>query len=1219
MLENERLISKMTLEQKLNLVTSSKLFRSSPVGKYEFPVVRFRKRPFQGSRDAVLTQFPSDRTLASSWNLNLVRKVFCAAGEEARYFNAFDGYYSFNDPKKQGVSASHHLTATYLAAKHAGLSGNQPTAHQLTGASFTEKVLRRNFTDTLLEEGEPDVLVAETAEEAEFYLKNENYHGLVYGIATLPEEVARFFFVGCTFVFLREDISKDIVSYFDSRTKEYKETFDKYNEKKVKLKDLDRLSCELKIFDEGLIDRACDRFISYLKKQKEKEVKGGADQQEENAKKKRECYARHLPLAREAARESVVLLKNDGVLPFRSGANVALIGEYASNFDFQRETFACSPTQTRTPLDVVRDFEDMNVLGYADGYRKGEGANEELITNAARLASSADCSLVFLTANPADNTIPENQQLLIKALLSWKLKIVAVVAAERCPDMGFAKGCNAILFTGRGGQEAASAVFDLVTGADSPSGKLTEEVTGSVSYPLGYGLSYTNFEYKDLKIDENGASCLVENKGEYDGYATVQLYVQMEGSQYVEKTLKGFAKEFVKKGDSVRITIPFTENTFRYFDEERSKYRVKGGEYKVYLSENRTSDKLTGTVKVASNEGNVFKNTVTASSAKGDKVAFSGKKATGEKQGMPFRLKIYLLASLFVIFTAAMLLVMLAPFIPIDKDAVFYAATASALLVVDALTIFFIVFFLLKHRAKAKEGQRDELLDMVDNVEDFVEIAKLTYRDPVKEKKEAEKKAKAEEIRQAKEEAEKAAKEKEEKEKVEKSKAEKEKKVQEGEGAVKKEPSLDSPEDYPFADSFEAVCTSFRKYLLNSGINIENSSARSFLAAMAATRFVLVSSKNNELLPEFEKAVNGYFNGSGICRAESNWNTVEDLLWREENGKSDYSDFTNAVIDASKRRNKNAVAIIDNVDCANLSDWFSDFIEFALAPSEKRSIGLHADTKLTLPQNLCYLLFLREDGLRTELSEKAANASVRIEVSIRRAEATAGESDAKKSGSISYPNFNVLVREARDEYFLSEKNWSKIDQLFELVNAAERMSFGNKNTLQAERFTSVVMSCGGEESEALESLLLCKVVPYLKTGKLYAREDGIGLLSDYFQKVFSDLDLSRVKRALSDRSEKPKTQAQNPVHTTDPVHEPEKPVQEPEKPVHTSENVHANAESAPAGANAESKSETGEKREAPKPESSDAPTGFVFGGAADVKAANGGAEETGSAGEDTNE
>ena len=106
MLDNERLIYKMLLEQKLKLVTSATLYKSSPVGAYEFPVVRFGEKPFRG-KDFALTQFPSDCTLLSSWNTELIEKVFSYAGEEARSRDVYDGYHSSDDTKTYNLSTSH--------------------------------------------------------------------------------------------------------------------------------------------------------------------------------------------------------------------------------------------------------------------------------------------------------------------------------------------------------------------------------------------------------------------------------------------------------------------------------------------------------------------------------------------------------------------------------------------------------------------------------------------------------------------------------------------------------------------------------------------------------------------------------------------------------------------------------------------------------------------------------------------------------------------------------------------------------------------------------------------------------------------------------------------------------------------------------------------------------------------------------------------------------
>ena len=1119
MLDNERLIAKMVLEQKLRLITSADFYKSSPVGNYEFPVVEFGEKPLRGKEGVSTTQFPSDRTLAASWNTALTEKVFACIGEEARAHSVYEGYLSANNPVNSDISSSHFLNAQYLAAKHRGVANKQPTAHRCVPAAMQEGQLRRNAADILLEDGAPDVLIAECVEDAQYYLKNQNFNGLVYGVASNPEEVARYFFEGCSFVYLREDFLQDLIAFIDVRTKNYRVAYGEYKENRLSLKELDRRARAQEIFDENLIDTACDRIINYLKKRKKAEAETSKDAA---------VVSERINLARKAARESIVLLKNtSNFLPLQQRAKVALIGEYAENFDFQRETFACSPTKERLPIEVAKEYDELDIVGYAAGYRKDKGIDEGLLSNAAKLSAGADCAVVFLSANPGEDVLPENQLMLVKALLGWRIKVVAVISADRCIDMSFAKDCQAILYTGRGGQEVSGAVFDLLTGTYSPSGKLTEKSGGVGGYPFGYGLTYTAFAYSDLEIDEGGVSVIVENKGKVDAYAIVQLYLQKEGSMFAEKTLRGFAKEFIKKGDAVRVRIPFTENTFRYYDEQKKKYRTQGGVYSLFVSECVTADKLTGTVSLAADDGRVFTNTILETAADGKKIAFSETRGLKERKGMSFGWKLFIVLSLLVYYNAMAVMLLFAPFVPITRTGFFYLLIGVLTAVVNIVLLVVLIVICVKRR-KQYHSTNEVLGDMIDKVDEFIEIAKLTYPDPIKERAKAEKAQKLEEERKAREEALARAKEKAEAEKKEQAKAE-EKKPTDTKKA-KRAPSIDKPSDYPEAHSFEEVYLSFRNYLMERGINIGAASARRLIAAGASARLVLITSKNGELLPDFLQAVNGYFGGSGVTEAQDNWNTTEDLLWSEVSGRRTVSPFLSAINDTLKRHNKNAVALISNVDSANLPDWFAEMIEFASSPSEDHYIYIN-DARKLIPQNLCCLLFSKETGFETEFQRDALNASLQIDISIRRAESVAENPQAV--GSISYPNMQALVREAREKYFISERNWAKMDSIFEFLRSHGKLSFGNKNTIMAEKFTSALMACGAEESEALTSLLRFKIVPLLKTTQEYHQENGVNLIFDFIQKSFPDEDLSKVQKLLSERPKKVEQKTSSAFFTPD--------------------------------------------------------------------------------------
>ena len=194
------------------------------------------------------------------------------------------------------------------------------------------------------------------------------------------------------------------------------------------------------------------------------------------------------------------------------------------------------------------------------------------------------------------------------ALFRKGVKVIAVVSAEKAVDLSFADRCEAVLFHYNAGQGCAQAVFDILTGEISPSGKLidtfykdgsavTEEegipsyCTASASnvlYPFGYGLSFTEFEYKNLKITEKGASCTVTNKGRYDGYATLLMFVHRPGAHtaFANRILRGFKKVFVRKGEAVKLEIPFDDDTFKVYDRENDRQFVQGGKYEISLCEN---------------------------------------------------------------------------------------------------------------------------------------------------------------------------------------------------------------------------------------------------------------------------------------------------------------------------------------------------------------------------------------------------------------------------------------------------------------------------------------------------------------------------------------------------------------------------------------------------------------------------------------------------------
>ena len=216
-----------------------------------------------------------------------------------------------------------------------------------------------------------------------------------------------------------------------------------------------------------------------------------------------------------------------------------------------------------------------------------------------------------------------------------------------------------MLLTYRAGQEGSRAVLDILKGIATPSGRLTEAL--SPRYPFGYGLTYTQFEYSNLRINERGVSCTVKNVGSFGGFAVPQFFLQKPLSDgfFKQKLLRGFQKVYVNKGDAVRVEFPFDTDTFKVFDEKSGLYRIEGGEYTVSVGENFDDIRLAGTVTLSEfvfNDG--FENEIVETVSGGTDIKFDVNQEPPEvrkaKKKLPFGLKLFVALLLFAYYEGVM-------------------------------------------------------------------------------------------------------------------------------------------------------------------------------------------------------------------------------------------------------------------------------------------------------------------------------------------------------------------------------------------------------------------------------------------------------------------------------------------------------------------------------------------------------------------------------------
>ena len=357
----------------------------------------------------------------------------------------------------------------------------------------------------------------------------------------------------------------------------------------------------------------------------------------------------HAELAAEVAADSAVLMKNDGTLPLDSTKPLCVIGEL-----FEKMRYQGSGSSMISPTKVVshKDAFDARGIkyGYARGYSAGvDPAEGKPIAEAVAIAERYDTVLLYLGltdlaesegGDRAHMRLPDDQLELVNALIKTGKKIAVVLSGGSPEELPFADGVNAILNLYLPGQCGGEAGARLLFGEANPSGKLAETwykhyadvpygeeyskkanefykesvfvgyryaKTAKVSpaFQFGFGLSYTDFEYKNLAVTkENGvvtATLTVRNTGNRDGAEVVQLYVKNNEDSAVfkpESELRAFAKVYLKAGEEAVVTLSFALSELSFWNIKTASWTLENGKYTIEVGASSEDIRLTAPLTV---------------------------------------------------------------------------------------------------------------------------------------------------------------------------------------------------------------------------------------------------------------------------------------------------------------------------------------------------------------------------------------------------------------------------------------------------------------------------------------------------------------------------------------------------------------------------------------------------------------------------------------------
>ncbi len=658
------ILAQLTLEEKAALCTGASMWTTVPIERLGIPAIKMTDGPHGvrcvpdvtavSATSLPATCFPTASCLAATWNPDLLRQVGEALGREARALgvNVLLGpgvnmkrsplcgrnfeYYS-EDPFLAGELAAAFVAGVQsqgvgTSVKHFA-ANNQETERLRIDAVVDERTLREIYLpafETAVKKGRPWTVMCAYNKLNGAYCSEHR----VLLTDILKREWGFDGFVVSDWGAVHDRV-KSLQGGLDL------EMPGPQPRRTQAVIDAVRAG----VLDEAVLDEAARRILDVVFRAAQTPLGGEFD------------VDGHHALARVAAGEGIVLLKNNGILPLRAPRRIAVIGRSAKEPHFQGGGSShVNPTRVDIPFDEVQKLAGDAQLTYAEGYPAGLAFDQALIDEAAAAARAADVALLFI-ALPAfiesegydrtDLDLTPQQVALIQAVCAAQPNTVVILNNGSALTMSeWLDGPAAVLEAWMMGQAGGGAIADVLFGKVNPSGKLAETFplkladtpahlnfpggAGQVRYgegvfigyryydakempvlfPFGYGLSYTSFEYSNPRLsaaafdDMEGVTVAVDvtNTGALAGKEVVQVYVHDRQSKLARppKELKGFAKVELQPGETKTVTIPLDFRAFAYYHPSYGQWVTEDGEFDILIGASAADIRCTLTATLRS-------------------------------------------------------------------------------------------------------------------------------------------------------------------------------------------------------------------------------------------------------------------------------------------------------------------------------------------------------------------------------------------------------------------------------------------------------------------------------------------------------------------------------------------------------------------------------------------------------------------------------------------
>ncbi|MBN1215661.1 MAG: glycoside hydrolase family 3 C-terminal domain-containing protein [Candidatus Lokiarchaeota archaeon] len=661
-----KLISKMTIEEKVQLLTGKTFWTTFSNDRLNIPSIFLADGPHGirkvVGRDSLAMKgikaicFPTAPALASSWNIDLAKRLGEALGEECisldvqillgpgvnqkrsplcgRNFEYFS-----EDPILTGQIGTAFVLGVQSmgvgsSIKHYALN-NQEYERFSSNSIVDERTMREIYLlafEMIIKNAKPMTIMCSYNKINGIYASEHNY--LIRDI--LKNEWGYEGFV----------LSDWMAS--NDKVESIKNGLDLEMPTKNQFRDDEVISAINKgDLDEKVVNEAVRRVLSVIFKTYKIPNNNISFDIEQ-----------HHQLAREIAIESMVLLKNENdILPLDLNEikKIAILGDFAKNPRYQG---AGSSNITSTQLDIPYDCLKNEIghrieIKYSQGYNS-DTIDDKLIIEAVDIAKHSDVAIIFAGLPPSYESegidrehinLPPSHNHLIEEICKVQKKTVVILLNGSCVAMPWIDLPSAIIEAWLLGQACGSAIVDILLGKINPSGKLSETFPIVLEenpsflnfgerdviygerifigyryyekkkikplFPFGFGLSYTTFEYKDITVDKEKITnksdlnivITIKNTGNRKGKEIIQVYVRDIESDLIRpiKELKAFKKIELDIGEEKKVKFTLKERDFAYWHPKYKTWIVESGDFEILVGSSSADIRLKKKIKMNSN------------------------------------------------------------------------------------------------------------------------------------------------------------------------------------------------------------------------------------------------------------------------------------------------------------------------------------------------------------------------------------------------------------------------------------------------------------------------------------------------------------------------------------------------------------------------------------------------------------------------------------------